>query len=74
MDVILSGITSQVCAVFHNNFPVVNSHLFNKMLTESWSDPFSGMNPTVHPNGFLWCGAVEADLHIRFKQMNKKVL
>jgi len=44
------------------------------MLAESWSDPFPGMNPTVHPNGFLWCGAVEADLHIRYKQMNTKVL
>lgn len=34
----------------------VRTHFFHKPLTEGWRDPFSGMNPTVHPNdlfGFI---------------------
>lgn len=33
------------------------AHFFHKPLAEGWSDPFSGVNPTVHPNdlfGFIW--------------------
>lgn len=34
----------------------VRTHFFHKSLAEGWRDPFSGMNPTVHPNdlfGFI---------------------
>lgn len=38
------------------------SYLLDKVLAESWSDPFSSVNPTVHPDHLLLLGAAQTDL------------
>lgn len=38
------------------------SYLFDEVLTECWSDPFSGMNTTVHPDSLLLCFCFDTNL------------
>lgn len=38
------------------------SHLSDKVLAEGWSDPFPGVDTTVHPHGFLFGSSVHPNL------------
>lgn len=44
-------------------------HLSDKVLTEGRGDPFPGVDPTVHPDSFLFLSSIQANLEDKFIEL-----